>query len=128
MHLVVCIVVLAFLAFLVYQWKDMKKKKGKGSTTSDYKQIDAQDTHVTDQNPYGNPMQYGGVKKYGKPTGPPIETFDQKLYRGTDEIDQDLFHHTIPDPTLVARPVFWNFSPDADVVSGPRDCDYRRCS
>ena len=77
-------------------------------------------------NPYGNPMPYdGGVPVRSKKctvVGPPLEdTCLSRMYTGTSEWSQDLFINTVPDTTLMARPVYWPQDPAPDIVSRERD-------
>jgi len=81
-------------------------------------------------NPYGNPMPYGsGVAV--RSSKPPMQYYTDdclaKLYRGTDEWDENLFFNQIPDPTLIARPVFWPQDPRPDIVSNEAACADRKC-
>ncbi len=84
----------------------------------------------TVNNPYGNPMPYepGIAVRSAKP---PMQYFEDNcmsaLYRGTDEWDEHLFFNQIPDPTLVARPVFWPQDPRPDIVSNEAACADRLC-
>lgn len=83
-----------------------------------------------ESNPYGNPLPYepGIAVRSSKP---PMQIFSDdclaKLYRGTDEWDQNLFINQIPDPTLMARPVFWTQDPQPDIVSNEAACADRKC-
>ena len=81
-------------------------------------------------NPYGNPMPYEpGIAV--RSSVPPMEDFQDDclahLYRGTSELDQNLFFNRIPDPTLIARQVFWPQDPRPDIVSNEAACGDRNC-
>ncbi len=81
-------------------------------------------------NPYGNPMPYepGIAVRSSKP---PMQLFEDNclaaMYRGTDEWDEHYFFNQIPDPTLMARPVFWPQDPQPDIVSNEAACGDRKC-
>jgi len=74
-----------------------------------------------DENPYCNPMPYqapGAEVRCQRSTyEPKPEPWLDKLYRGSNDTPMDLYANRIPDPTLIARPVFWNFDPRPDIVS-----------
>ena len=81
-------------------------------------------------NPYGNPMPYEpGIAV--RSSVPPMEYYQDDclahMYRGTSEWDQNLFFNRIPDPTLVARNVFWPQDPRPDIVSNEAACGDRNC-
>ncbi len=81
-------------------------------------------------NPYGNPMPYEpGIAV--RSSVPPMEYYQDDclahMYRGTSEWDQNLFFNQIPDPTLVARNVFWPQDPRPDIVSNEAACGDRKC-
>lgn len=81
-------------------------------------------------NPYGNPMPYEpGIAV--RSSVPPMEYYQDDclahMYRGTSEWDQNLFFNRIPDPTLVARNVFWPQDPRPDIVSNEAACGDRKC-
>ena len=82
------------------------------------------------ENPYGNPMPYEpGVAV--RSAVPPKEYYTDDclahMYRGTTEWDQNLFFYRIPDPTLMARQVFWPQDPRPDIVSNEAACGDRKC-
>jgi len=74
-----------------------------------------------DENPYCNPMPYqapGAEVRCRRSTYEPApEPWLDKLYRGSNDTPMDLYANRLPDPTLMARPVFWNFDPRPDIVS-----------
>ena len=81
-------------------------------------------------NPYGNPMPYepGIAVRSSKPPMRSIrDNCLSTMFRGTDEWDQNLFFNQIPDPTLVARPVYWTQDPHPDIVSNEAACADRLC-
>jgi hypothetical protein len=75
-------------------------------------------------NPYGNPLPYGSTTP--EPTTVKDHSLD-RLFMGTDEASLDWFMNPIPDPTLRARPVFWNFDPRPSEISSEVNCSYRNC-
>lgn len=81
-------------------------------------------------NPYGNPLPYdkGVAVRSAKP---PMQYYQDDslshIYRGTDEWDENLFFNQIPDPTLMARPVFWPEDYRPDIVSNEAACADRFC-
>jgi hypothetical protein len=81
-------------------------------------------------NPYGNPMPYGGGVEV-RSQKPSVSYFQddslQRIYKGTDVNSEGWFFNTIPDPTLMARPVYWTQNPQPDIVSKEADCSYRFC-
>lgn len=81
-------------------------------------------------NPYGNPLPYEDGSEV-RSSIPPIKYLPEdsvaKLYRGTSQTDENLFFNRIPDPTLIARPVFWPEDPRPDIVSDQANCAYRGC-
>lgn len=81
-------------------------------------------------NPYANPMPYnGGVEVRSQK--PKLQMFVddsmQRIFKGTDVNSAGWYFNTIPDPTLMARPVYWTHDPRPDIVSKEADCSYRFC-
>jgi len=74
-----------------------------------------------DENPYCNPMPYTApgaeVRSQRSNYQPEPEPWIDKLYRGSEDTPMNLYANRIPDPTLMARPVFWNFNAQPDIVS-----------
>lgn len=72
------------------------------------------------QNPYQNPLPYDpGVAVRSKRSRyqPRDEPWIDNLYRGSGEVSMSLFANPLPDQTLMARRVFWNYDPQPDIVS-----------
>jgi hypothetical protein len=80
------------------------------------------------RNPYNNTLPYDTDVNYQKPK---IDFFAddslERIYKGTDENSQGWFFNTVPDPTLMARPVHWTQDSRPDIVSKEADCSYRFC-
>ena len=72
------------------------------------------------QNPYRNPLPYDpGVAVRSKRSvyRPKDEPWIDNLYRGSGEVSLDLFVNPLPDQTLMARRIFFNYAPKPDIVS-----------
>jgi len=74
-----------------------------------------------DENLFKNPLPYAApgaeVRTERATYEPEPEPWIDKIYRGSDDTPIDFYANRIPDPSLVARPVYWNFHPQPDVVS-----------
>lgn len=74
-----------------------------------------------DENPYQNPMPYAApgveVRSERATYEPEPEPWLDKLYRGSEDTPMDWYANRLPDPTLMARPVFWNYDDRPDIVS-----------
>ena len=72
-------------------------------------------------NPYGNPMPYsGGVEvRSRRQAYLPVkhESDLERMYKGTDEWSSGYFFHSVPDPTHMAREVYWPEDRHPDIVS-----------
>lgn len=113
---------------IVFYYRSTFKPPPKGDITTEH----GFKTGVKDavNNPYGNPMPYEpgiAVRSSKPPMQYYQDDFLSHMYRGTDELDQNLFFNQIPDPTLVARPVFWSEDPRPDIVSNEAACGDRFC-
>lgn len=121
----VCIVVLLVMVFTLYWYqrrKRMRQITGFPIRVKNPPASSAPLAHVQSlpDNPYGNPLPYSGVEPKAKPAIKPTSdgfTELDRVARGTTEADPGWFFNTVPDPTLVARPVFWNQDPQPDIVS-----------
>lgn len=72
-------------------------------------------------NPYGNPLPYSrGVEvRSRRQAYLPVkhESDLERMYKGTDELSAGYFFHSLPDPTLMAREVYWPEDHHPDPVS-----------
>jgi len=74
-----------------------------------------------DENPFRNPLPYAApgaeVRTERATYDPEPEPWLNKIYRGSDDTPMDWYAHKLPDTSLMARPVYWNFHPQPDIVS-----------
>lgn len=72
------------------------------------------------QNPYQNPLPYDpgvAVRSKRSQYQPRDEPWIDNLYRGSGEVSMSLFANPLPDQTLMARRVFFNYAGQPDIVS-----------
>lgn len=72
------------------------------------------------QNPYRNPLPYDpgvAVRSRRSVYRPKEEPWIDNLYRGSGELSMDLFANPLPDQTLMARRIYWDYAPQPDIVS-----------
>lgn len=79
----------------------------------------------TSANPYGNPLPYddGLAVHTARPDNDAWKKLqedddpERRMYTGLSEIQPGLLFNRVPDPTLMARPVYWTSDAHADIVS-----------
>jgi hypothetical protein len=85
-------------------------------------------SHINPANPYHNTLPYDTQVRYQKPK---VQYFAddsvERIFKGVDEMSEGWFFNTVPDPTLMARPVHWTQDSRPDIVSKEADCSYRFC-